>query len=126
MPIYEYVCNECRHLFTVEMTFSEYGKKKNHKCPKCKSENLKRIYTGFSAVTSKKSWLFYMWRCSKFVGIFSAFLSFSNGINFIPLYYNLELPLIQAGYFLGFICTIFHCAAKFPFNHKLIFWKTIF
>ena len=55
MPIYEYVCNECKHLFTVEMSFRDYDKKKSDECPKCKSKNLKRIYTGFSAFTSKKS-----------------------------------------------------------------------
>ncbi len=55
MPVYEYICVECKNRFTLQMTISEYEKKKTISCPKCKSEDLKRIYSAFTAVTSKKS-----------------------------------------------------------------------
>ena len=55
MPTYEYNCGECKNRFTLQMTISEYDKKKSLSCPKCKSKDLRRIYSVFNAVTSKKS-----------------------------------------------------------------------
>ena len=55
MPIYEYICGDCKNRFTLRMTINEYDKKIFHSCPECKSKNLRRIYSAFTAVTSKKS-----------------------------------------------------------------------
>jgi putative FmdB family regulatory protein len=55
MPAYEYICGECKNRFTKQMTISEYDKKKSISCPQCKSKDLKRIYSSFTAITSKKS-----------------------------------------------------------------------
>ena len=55
MPIYEYLCGECKKIFSIQITISEYEKKKSLSCPECKSKDLKRIYSTFTAVTSKKS-----------------------------------------------------------------------
>ena len=57
MPAYEYICCECKNKFTKQMTIGEYDKKKSISCPQCKSKDLKRIYSSFTAVTSKKSWI---------------------------------------------------------------------
>ena len=55
MPYYEYVCSGCRHRFTVRRTISQYGMKSKIMCPKCSGKEVKRIYSAFTAVTSKKS-----------------------------------------------------------------------
>ena len=55
MPVYEYRCNKCKKVFSLQMTISEYIKKKSIKCSHCKSGSVKRIYSTFSAVTSSKS-----------------------------------------------------------------------
>lgn len=55
MPQYEYECKKCRNRFTLMMTISEHEKKKRVKCPKCKSQSVRPVYSGFTAVTSKKS-----------------------------------------------------------------------
>jgi len=55
MPGYEYICNDCKKKFTLQLTIGEYQKRKSTSCPHCNSKDLRRIYTTFTAVTSKKS-----------------------------------------------------------------------
>lgn len=55
MPTYEFKCLKCEHVFSLQMTFSEHDLKKPIICPNCKSENVIRIFSNFTAVTSKKS-----------------------------------------------------------------------
>jgi putative FmdB family regulatory protein len=54
MPQYDYKCTKCKKSFTVVMSVSEHDKKKV-KCPKCRSTMVKPVYSGFVAMTSKKS-----------------------------------------------------------------------
>ena len=55
MPAYEYRCNKCNKVFSLQMAISEYEKKKSIKCIHCKSISVKRIFSKFTAVTSSKS-----------------------------------------------------------------------
>ena len=55
MPNYEFKCKKCDKTFSQQMTISEYEKKKSFACPHCKSKSVKRIFSSFTAVTSKKS-----------------------------------------------------------------------
>ena len=55
MPTYEFKCKKCEKTFSLQMTISEYGKKKSFACPHCKSTSVMRIFSSFTAVTSKKS-----------------------------------------------------------------------
>jgi putative FmdB family regulatory protein len=55
MPTYEYRCKKCNKVFSLKMTISEYEKRKSVKCAYCKSSSVKRIFSSFSAVTSRKS-----------------------------------------------------------------------
>jgi len=54
MPVYEFICQNCDHNFTLVMTISEYEKKK-FTCPKCKSDKVIRQLSSFHTITSKKS-----------------------------------------------------------------------
>jgi len=54
MPQYDYQCKKCRKSFTLIMTVTEHDKKRV-KCPKCKSTSVRPVYSGFVAMTSKKS-----------------------------------------------------------------------
>ncbi|GLI54262.1 MULTISPECIES: FmdB family zinc ribbon protein [Thermodesulfovibrio] len=54
MPIYEFKCMNCGKTFTVKMTVMEMEKSKIT-CPKCGSENVKKVISQFSTITSKKS-----------------------------------------------------------------------
>ena len=54
MPVYDYKCQKCSEAFTLIMSISDKEKKKI-KCPKCKSTKVGQVYSGFVAVTSKKS-----------------------------------------------------------------------
>ena len=54
MPIYEFKCNDCGNLFDIIESLKEHDKHKE-KCPKCKSENIERVLSATSVVTSKKS-----------------------------------------------------------------------
>jgi len=56
MPTYEFKCKKCNKAFSLQMSFIEYEKKKSFACPKCKSKSVRRIFSSFTAVTSKKSW----------------------------------------------------------------------
>ncbi|HQF41281.1 MAG TPA: zinc ribbon domain-containing protein [Ignavibacteriaceae bacterium] len=55
MPIYEFKCNKCGKPFSLQMTISEYDTTKSFVCPHCKSKSVKRVFSSFTAVTSKKS-----------------------------------------------------------------------
>ena len=54
MPLYDYKCQKCGETFSLVMSFKEKETKKLE-CPKCKSSDVKQVYSGFFAVTSKKS-----------------------------------------------------------------------
>ena len=54
MPTYEYQCQNCKKVFTVVMSISEYEKGKV-KCPKCGKGRVKQQITQFMVQTSKKS-----------------------------------------------------------------------
>jgi len=54
MPVYEFICQECDHNFSLTITISEYEKKK-FSCPKCKNDEVKRQISSFQTITSKKS-----------------------------------------------------------------------
>lgn len=54
MPLYDYRCEGCRKSFSVHLTMAEYDKGKV-KCPKCRSAKVKRVISGVSVITAKKS-----------------------------------------------------------------------
>jgi putative FmdB family regulatory protein len=54
MPVYDFKCQKCETTFSEVMSFREKETKKI-RCPKCKSLRVKPVYSGFVAVTSKKS-----------------------------------------------------------------------
>ena len=54
MPIYEFKCNSCGHQFDIIESIKEHDRHKE-KCPKCKNENIERVLSTTSVVTSKKS-----------------------------------------------------------------------
>ena len=54
MQVYDFNCQKCKETFSLIMGIKEKETKKI-KCPKCKSVKVKPIYSGFFAVTSKKS-----------------------------------------------------------------------
>jgi putative FmdB family regulatory protein len=56
MPIFEYKCNDCGH--TMEFLEKQAGKSTRlmadkHICEKCKSENLQKLFSGFSVGRSE-------------------------------------------------------------------------
>ena len=55
MPTYEFRCGKCNKVFSLQMTISEYGKRKPVKCAYCNSTDVKRILSRFTAVTPSKS-----------------------------------------------------------------------
>lgn len=55
MPSYEYVCNDCKHVFCVYLSMREYEAKPKIKCSQCGSDNVQRKISGFFTKTSKKS-----------------------------------------------------------------------
>ena len=54
MPTYEFMCQKCEKQFSVNISISDYEKKK-YKCPECGSKKVKQLITGFQTVTSRKS-----------------------------------------------------------------------
>ena len=54
MPVYEFICRECRKKFEVIQGVASYDPKKV-RCPKCNSRKVERRWTSVFAVTSKKS-----------------------------------------------------------------------
>lgn len=55
MPTYEFKCSKCEKKFSHQLSISDYERKKSFTCPHCKSKSTKRIFSNFTAVTSKKS-----------------------------------------------------------------------
>ncbi len=55
MPLYDYECKKCGNMFTLVMSIKEHETKKRIRCPKCKSQSVRPIYSVFTAITSKKS-----------------------------------------------------------------------
>lgn len=54
MPVYEYVCLNCKKKFSETKPVSEYNPARV-KCPKCKSKKIEQRWTSVSVTTSKKS-----------------------------------------------------------------------
>ena len=54
MPIYEFICQKCDHNFSLVIPLAEYENKK-FRCPKCKSDKVRRQISSFQTITSKKS-----------------------------------------------------------------------
>ena len=54
MPVYEYVCRKCRNEFGEVLTVREHETVTVH-CPKCNSEDVKKVIEPFFAKTSRKS-----------------------------------------------------------------------
>jgi len=54
MPVYEYVCKDCKKAFEKILTFAEYDKDRIA-CPHCGSRNVEQEAAEFFAVTSRKS-----------------------------------------------------------------------
>jgi len=55
MPTYEYRCHKCEHVFTEILSIDEHEKNPVPSCPKCKSTDVKQVFSAVSVVTSKKS-----------------------------------------------------------------------
>lgn len=53
MPIYDYICKDCRKVFEMTLTLLQHDKPVA--CPKCGSRHVEQELTRFYAVTSKKS-----------------------------------------------------------------------
>lgn len=53
MPLYEYECSACGERF--EALVSASDKDKTQPCPKCESENTKRVPSSFAVGTAKSS-----------------------------------------------------------------------
>lgn len=50
MPLYEYQCEQCQHRFEV---FQHLGQGADGmRCPKCGSENVKRVWSTFASAKS--------------------------------------------------------------------------
>ena len=54
MPIYEYVCRDCKKEFSEMKPVSAHDPKKV-KCPKCKSRGVERRWSTVTVTTSRKS-----------------------------------------------------------------------
>ncbi len=54
MPVYEYVCLDCKKKFSEVKPMSEYHPKAV-KCPKCDSNNVERRWSSVFVTTSTKS-----------------------------------------------------------------------
>jgi putative FmdB family regulatory protein len=53
MPIYEYQCTQCGEKFEVRQSIGEDGSKLT--CPKCDTQNPKRLFSSFSSPGSSSS-----------------------------------------------------------------------
>ncbi len=53
MPVYEFVCRDCKKQFEIARPVSEH--KDTVSCPGCGSQNVERTWSAVYAVTSKKS-----------------------------------------------------------------------
>jgi putative FmdB family regulatory protein len=54
MPVYDYICNDCKKSFETVRTLAEHDKERIS-CPHCGSKNGEQEVVAFFAVTGKKS-----------------------------------------------------------------------
>jgi len=54
MPVYEYQCEKCNHVFSVKMSMTEH-EQKSIKCQTCKGKKVIPHFSTFYVKTSKKS-----------------------------------------------------------------------
>ena len=54
MPVYEYVCQECKKTFERILTLHQHDSEEM-RCPECGSKKIEQEAAAFYAVTSKKS-----------------------------------------------------------------------
>ena len=54
MPVYDYICNDCKRSFETVLTLAEHDKERIS-CPHCGSKNVEQEAAEFFAVTGKKS-----------------------------------------------------------------------
>ena len=54
MPIYEYECRNCGHVFSQVLTIEEHDRKKMV-CPKCQSADVKHVIEAAFITTQRKS-----------------------------------------------------------------------
>jgi putative FmdB family regulatory protein len=57
MPVYDYICNDCKKSFETVLTLMEYDKERIC-CPRCGSKNVEQEAAEFFAVTARKAELF--------------------------------------------------------------------
>ncbi len=57
MPTYEFRCEQCKKVFELSCSVTEYerNKKKGIKCVKCRSSRVVQQISGFQVNTAKKS-----------------------------------------------------------------------
>ncbi|MEK6572292.1 MAG: zinc ribbon domain-containing protein [Bacteroidota bacterium] len=55
MPTYEYMCKDCKKIFSVIMTFSEHEENPKPACEHCGSKNVEQFFSEVNVITSKKS-----------------------------------------------------------------------
>jgi putative FmdB family regulatory protein len=54
MPTYEYRCRSCHQTFTTSERISDHDATRAV-CPKCRSNDVERVMSGFYAKTARKS-----------------------------------------------------------------------
>lgn len=54
MPVYEYRCRDCDHVFDRVEPLAEHGRQALQ-CPSCRSRRVEQVLTPFFAKTSHKS-----------------------------------------------------------------------
>jgi putative FmdB family regulatory protein len=54
IPVYDYICNDCKKSFEMVLTLAEHDKERIS-CPHCGSKNVEQQAAAFFAVTGKKS-----------------------------------------------------------------------
>jgi len=52
MPIYEYICTECREKTEIQVTISEKEKGLKVVCPKCGSRKMAQVFGSFTVMGS--------------------------------------------------------------------------
>ncbi len=55
MPVYEYICQDCRKRFEIVETVARHETKHVVRCPKCSSKQVERCWSSVYVETAKKS-----------------------------------------------------------------------
>ena len=55
MPVYEYVCKNCKKKFEIVESVSKHDTRKSARCPKCGGRKTERRWSAMYVETSKKS-----------------------------------------------------------------------